>query len=172
MTVRVKPEAPATLEFGLRLPIVGAAVALIVNVAGPDTPPVVVVTVTLGVPGAAIIAAVTGAVQWPASTYVVARAVEFQVIRQVASKELPSAVSVKPDAPAVAEAGDSDVIDGEEEPALVNAKTPFAVAVTEEPAPDALIVAVPSVLVSTLYVVEGVMPASVCVAFEALYVKL
>jgi hypothetical protein len=47
---------------GLRLEMVGALVALIVNVLGLEVPPPVVVTVTLAVPGAAMRSAGTTAV--------------------------------------------------------------------------------------------------------------
>jgi hypothetical protein len=63
LTVSVKALAPATFVLGLRLLIVDTGVALIVKVAGEEVPPPVVLIVTLGVPGAAIIPAVIGALQ-------------------------------------------------------------------------------------------------------------
>ena len=56
----------------------GGSTGLIVNVAAADVP-VVVVTVTLAVPAAAIIFAVTGTLSWVALTSVVVSPVPFHL---------------------------------------------------------------------------------------------
>ena len=102
-TVNVNPAPPAVAEFGLRVVMVGGG-GLIVNVAGPEVPPVVV-TVTLAVPALAIRLAGTVAVTCTPLTYVVVSAVAPHCTVAPLTRLVPYTVKVNPAPPAVAEFG-------------------------------------------------------------------
>ena len=147
--MRVNPALPATIALGLRLETVGADVGVIVKVAGLDVP-LVVVTVMLAEPGAAISTAGTMAVHCVVPTYVVVRPVEFHVTWQDESKTVPLTVNVNCAPPAVAEGGDRLLIVGVVDPALVKARIPAAVAVMVLLPPPEWIVTLPEAI-PTLY---------------------
>ena len=109
LTVRVKPDPPATAEFGDRL--VNVAAGLIVKVIGGGEPCEGSDTVTAAVPADAISEAGTAAVNCPALTNVVLRALPFQVTAVVAVNPAPLTVRVKPGPPAIALVGEMLEID-------------------------------------------------------------
>ena len=100
-TVRVKAELPALAFVGLIDVTVGAP--LTVKFTEPDVPPAGagLVTVTGNVPAVATSAALMDAVNWVVDTYVVLRALPFQLTTEVVTKLAPFTVRVKPGPPAV-----------------------------------------------------------------------
>ena len=103
LIVSVKAAPPAFAELGLKLVIVGGG-GIMVNVA-PAEVPIIVVTVTLAVPGVTIRLAGTAAVSMVELTYVVATAVPFHFTFAPEPKLVPLIVRVKAAPPAFAELG-------------------------------------------------------------------
>ena len=129
VTVKVNAGPPAVAEFGLSVVITG--VAVMVKVALGDVTPFST-TVTVALPGAAMRAAPTCAVNCVALTKVVCNALLFHRTTAPETKPVPSTVNVKDVPPAVAEFGLSDVITGPEVTVKVapGDVTPFSATVT------------------------------------------
>src|ERR1019366_8782098 len=115
-TVKVKAPAPAVAEEGDSVGIVGAglAAALMVKPELPEVPPpgAGLNTVTWAVPAVPMSEALIAAVTCVPLTYVVVRFVPFQFTTEPLTNPLPFTVRAKAPAPAVAQEGDNDVIDG------------------------------------------------------------
>src|SRR6266567_3861619 len=91
---------------------VGLPVALMVKAALPEVPPPGLDTVTWAVPAVAMSPGPMPVVTCVALTYVVGRLAPFQFTTDPLTNPLPFTVRRKPQLPAVAEAGSSEVIDG------------------------------------------------------------
>jgi hypothetical protein len=114
-TVRMKAAVPAAAEAGDREVIDGVGLfgALMVKPALPEVPPSAGLnTVTWTVPTEAISAAPMNTRSCVPLTYVVDRFAPFQLTTDPLINPLPFTVRVKAAVPAVAEAGDREVIDG------------------------------------------------------------
>lgn len=111
-TVRVKAAPPAVVLDGESDVIVKFEGPLIVKVWAFDVPPLGAgfVTVTLAVPAAAISEARIAAVTWVLLTNVVVRLAPLNCTVAPLTKPVPFTVNVKPALPAVALAGESEVI--------------------------------------------------------------
>jgi hypothetical protein len=115
-TVRVKAPVPAVAEAGDSELMVGAGLAgaLMVKPALPEVPPpgAGLDTFTWAVPAAATSAAAMPASSCVPLTYVVVRFVPFQFTTDPLMNPFPFTVRVKAPVPAVAEAGDSELMVG------------------------------------------------------------
>ena len=115
-TVRVKAAPPAVALAGDREVTVGKGLgALMVNAELPEVPPpgAGLETVTGAVPAAAISAAEMAACNCEALTNVVVLAEPFQLTTELLMNPLPFTVRVKAAPPAVALAGDREVMEGD-----------------------------------------------------------
>src|SRR5207245_1251786 len=113
VTVSVNPEVPAIARFGLSDDVVGTGF-VIVKVCALDVPPpgAGLNTVTCAVPAVPRSGAAIVAVSWVAGTNVVARFAPFHRTVEPEMKFVPVTISVRPDAPAVTEAGLKPVVVG------------------------------------------------------------
>ena len=105
---------PNVREVGLTEMLTVGAGALTVKASGADVPPPGdgFTTVMFALPAEAISEAAIEAVSWDALTYVVERLLPFQSTVALETKLVPFTVSVKALPPAVAEAGEAELIEG------------------------------------------------------------
>ncbi len=119
-TVRVKAAPPAVAVAGASEVIAGAGL-LMVKVAAPDTASGLgFTTVMLAVPAAAMSVAGIAAVSWVSETKVVRRSAPFQRTTAPLAKPEPFTMRVKAAPPAVAVAGESELIAGTGLPQITN----------------------------------------------------
>ena len=116
VTVSVNPDPPTTAAAGLSPVVAGTGLlgGAIVKVCALDVPPpgAGLNTLTCAVPAVTRSGAGTAAVSWVAETNVVARSAPFHRTVEPEMKFVPVTISVRPDAPAVTEAGLKPVVVG------------------------------------------------------------